>query len=527
MLAGLTALTIWCIVDPRPAAWWQTRASFGSLLGLTVIAGHAPFLFHRGELPNPDEAQMMSGAITLRQDFAPWRSVDLSTAGPLSVTPLLIAPDSFVYARWCAALCAAGAVLLSYLSLRDHPLTRAGALAASAFFVFMQDLELFQFSSEHFAVLLLATAGCMWFRRGTADPYLAAPVACFVIGLCLGAAVKAKLQSAPCATWLAGAFLVSLLMDRRGPTRQRVAAGGALVAGCLTVPLLFGILAFFQGVLPDMVASYGSNNLHYVGSNRPESSGYQPSVVWGLNYLLKPLGAAILVGLLMLPRFAASERRNTLLALGWLASAIAAVVLPGRGFRHYWFFVLGPLMVAFAFVAIPAATHFLATYPRAAVLSRAGLVLVTLGLVGLPAIHRCTSRREGALRQATAAIHSVKEAGQILRARAKPGDRLTVWGWRPELYVHSGLAQGTRDAVTVWQIAVFSRQAYYIQRFLADLAKNRPRFLADAIGPRGFGYPDRALHGHESLPPLRDLIQRHYDYLGETDGIRLYVRHDE
>ena len=72
----------------------------------------------------------------------------------------------------------------------------------------------------------------------------------------------------------------------------------------MAVPLGFMLLAMAQGVLPDLLNSYGLNNLHYVTTIGPARTfSYQPAMVWGLNYLLKPMGAVVLSCLLPGPQF--------------------------------------------------------------------------------------------------------------------------------------------------------------------------------------------------------------------------------
>lgn len=328
----------------------------------------------------------------------------------------------------------------------------------------------------------------------------------------------AKLQSAPCVAWLAAAAGGLLLLDARIPWSRRLTIFSALAAGCAGVPFGFVLLAAAQGVLPDMLHSYGLNNLQYVSSMDHGSPGYQPSLVWGLNYLLKPAGVVLLAGLACIPVFTAAERRTVFVTVGLLASAIVAVVLPGRGSGHYWFFVLGPVLLALGSVLGPAG-RWLAVRPRWVL---AGLVPL---LLALPLAHRLTSSRDQTLAGTLAALASVRDAGEKLHALARPGDTLTVWGWRPELHVYSGLPQGTREAHTQWLIEPIPQRDYYRQRFLHDLDRTRVRFIADAVGPGSFAYTDRTKAGHEIFPALVDLLARDYDLIGETDGVRLYARH--
>ncbi len=79
LLVGLVAWTLRDALrrDAAPLAgwkWWLVAA-------LTMLAFRWPVVWTPHQL-NPDESQLIAGAITLRHDPVFWRSVDGSTAGP-------------------------------------------------------------------------------------------------------------------------------------------------------------------------------------------------------------------------------------------------------------------------------------------------------------------------------------------------------------------------------------------------------------------------------------------------------------
>jgi hypothetical protein len=525
-LVLLSAHTVWTNITRAPNRWWHGRPFFALLLAATFIVAHGPLLGYGMGLPNPDEAQLLAGAITLRQHFAPWMNVDLSTAGPLSVLPLLLVPPGFQCARWLAALCIAAAMVLSWLAADRSPgsMSRIAALPVAAFFVCMQDIELFQFSTEHVAIVLLAAASCIWLAASAGCERAPRGGALFGCGVCLGAAVMAKLQSAPCVAWLAGYGAILLLTTPALTPAQRAGRVAALATGCAAAPGFFLLLALGQGVLPDLVHSYGLNNFNYVRDMNAGSPGYQPALVWGLNYLLKPAIAVTLLCLLAIRHFSPAQLRTAGLAVGLGLTAVIAIVLPGRGSRHYWLFVPGPVCLLMG-ALLPSAWQHLGTLVSSTRL-RGSMVALVFALLALPAFHRFGSGRNAAIEAQLPGTFSVRNAGRHLRSLAQTGDSLTVWGWCAELHVYSGLPQGTREAHTQWLIDPVPQREYYRQRFLADLARNRPRFIADAVGPHRFNYTDRSTAGHETFPPFAALMAEHYQFIGELDGVRLYVRHD-
>ena len=56
------------------------------------------------------------------------------------------------------------------------------------------------------------------------------------------------------------------------------------------------------------------------------------------------------------------------------------------------------------------------------------------------------------------------EIFQFLKLNKKV-DKLIVWGWKPELYLLSGLTPGTRETVNQKQIDFKSNRNYFRERF--------------------------------------------------------------
>jgi hypothetical protein len=100
-----------------------------------------------------------------------------------------------------------------------------------------------------------------------------------------------------------------------------------------------------------------------------------------------------------------------------------------------------------------------------------------------------------------------RRAAQLARRWSAPGDTLFVWGFRPELYVYTGLAAGARflDSqpltgvpadrhLTEWQpVESESTRAHR-----AELAGADPTFIMDGLGPLN---PRLALGAYADLRP--------------------------
>ena len=76
----------------------------------TVIAAWLPGILAGHELGNPDESQLIAGTLTFLKDPVPWRSADMSTAGPLDVLPLWLAAAAGLRPEFPAVRMVAGVV---------------------------------------------------------------------------------------------------------------------------------------------------------------------------------------------------------------------------------------------------------------------------------------------------------------------------------------------------------------------------------------------------------------------------------
>src|SRR6266581_6940683 len=87
--SGFVILAVLAFCFPRERAWWQRPSLFSAAMLIVLFAFRWPVIFDNRQYPDPDESQLIAGAMTLRYDPIFWRSVDGSTHGPLDEWPLL------------------------------------------------------------------------------------------------------------------------------------------------------------------------------------------------------------------------------------------------------------------------------------------------------------------------------------------------------------------------------------------------------------------------------------------------------
>lgn len=88
-------------------------------------------------------------------------------------------------------------------------------------------------------------------------------------------------------------------------------------------------------------------------------------------------------------------------------------------------------------------------------------------------------------------------------------DKIIVWGWKPELYILSGLSPAARDTVNQKQIDYKSKREYFRKRFISDFEKNNPTLVVDYVKPNGYMFTQET-QNVESFPDLTYLLKRDF-----------------
>jgi hypothetical protein len=164
--------------------------------------------------------------------------------------------------------------------------------------------------------------------------------------------------------------------------------------------------------------------------------------------------------------------------IGWLALSAVGVCAGLRFFPRYYFLLL-PVMV------LMAARGFGMLGRRRELVALLLLIPATrFGPTYLTALR-------GVAWRDTAMDRDSRQCAAVLRPLEKPGNRLLVWGYRPELYVYTGLPAATRyldsqpltgvpaDRHLTSSDAVETRDPARRRR---ELVQARPDFIVDGLG---------------------------------------------
>jgi hypothetical protein len=335
---------------PRPG-WRDGLVLLGFLL-----AWRWPFLLIANDY-NPDESQLLAGALTLAHDPVFWRSVDGGSSGPLNYYLMvpwhwLGLPLDYFTARLTSILLTWGALFVCLRTLAGSFGRMAawlGILPAAAFFATVGHPELTNLSTEHLPLFMIAAACGLLAGRAPAER-LRLWAACFIAG----ALPFTKLQTVPLGLALLGWAGWQILREPGATGRLRWRqAGAALVAAALPT-LLLAAMAAATGQVEAAVRRYFLQNIIYVGDKSSASVGETMRAMWhnseadGRFPLL--LGTA-LAGLLAAAVYFLRQRlRPSGLAVasgGLTLVAIAAIIAPRREFLHYALLLPVPLTLWF------------------------------------------------------------------------------------------------------------------------------------------------------------------------------------
>jgi len=547
---GFALLAVICL-GPLVASLFSEKAGdrlealvprwlFITALGVAFCAFRWPVLCANEEL-NPDESQIIAGAITLQQDPIYWRAVDGTTHGPMDSYPLLAArllgrPLDYSSARLIGSLLMLGAVLCLYRTLacfQSEMLARTGCLPAFCFFSFSTFWDFVHYSSEHVPVFLLALGAWLLAAELAAVPADGNKRSgrWFAAGLVLGAVPLGKLQGAPMAAALLLVASVFTLATGGRPVANRFRRVLVLAGGALTLPAFFALLTVATGQGRDVWLSYIVQNLQYTGNSHHTREEmlrqFWVYVAMAPGFYVLFSGATVFAGLTILrtPGFSRPALRLLILAVGYILAGLAAVLTPGRQYTHYLLWLSVPTVLLCA-ALLGAWWEAAGADPRGGRWQR-GLVLAGFaGLALAPQVsHRLNTPHDYLGRLGSYTAKPVPPVVKIIRQYARPGEHLAVWGWMCRYYVLTGMAQATRESHTERLISYSPNREYYRARYLSDLQRTAPPVFIDAVGPGNFVYQQRDV-AHELVPELAAYIAAHYKQVADVDGTRIYARHD-
>jgi hypothetical protein len=532
------AATLFLLLRPllRPAWQDRQRTDWGWSLAILVVlmAGRWPTWYITRQF-NPDESQLIAGAITLRHDPVFWRSVDGATAGPLDFFALLPAgwihgADDYFSARLTALGLIAVALIFAHQTIAlafGRLVARVTGFGTLCFESLTLHNDLLHYSTELVPVSLLAVAFFLAVQRFVvkADWRWNA-----VGGLLLGAIPLTKLQAMPLAVFLGLGWIIGewwLLKEHAAERRRRLVA---LCAGASVPLIVCALLLTATGQWRNAMISYFLHNLTYVDAADLPLKGVL-AMTWRIAIREDPVFVSWILGgglwlLLLSPLLRTPARPARLVAAAATAFFLVSLIciaVPRRPFLHYgqflvvpWTLVLGSItglvMERLGSRRAPLRCGVLC----AAVLCTTGGLLYLRASLPPPWAGRLTQYQ----------THPQGAVAKELRKYAQAGEALGIWGCMSNYYVEANLRQATREAHSQLEIIDSPHYDYFRQRYLADFRRSAAPVFVDAVGPGNYLFQNRALAHEVIFPELAAYVQDHYTPVAAVHGSRIYVRKD-
>lgn len=521
----------------RTSRWraWNHPALCFFLLLLAFVAFRWT-VFGAPEEFNPDESQLLAGALTLAEKGGLWQ-LDMGTCGPWSIVFLTAPhwlgwPVDYAGGRCVALLMSWGSVVFVWLAFRhlfSDRLARLLVLPMACTLVFTKYGELLQYSSEHAPLFYFAAAYWLLVTAFDASGRVAHRWRLGSGGFLLGVLPFTKLQIVPLGLLLGVCTLLWTWRQPGTPSGRRWRDAAWLCGGVLlSAGIVLGALAA-GGLLGHFYYAYLEMNVIYTGNRfYPwQDFGYwlwfMSGIAAGFAIYLWPSWIMTGIALPFWGSLAETLRRHLVLGGLFFLGGYFVVAAPGRTSQHYLQFIVLPTTVFLGVLYGGLLTH-----PRWPRWARAGWLVPLLVLgVGLQVQYFYADHSRphfGELRDAATRVPG--PVVQVLRTHARPGDTLSIWGWACRYYVQAQLPQATREAHTERQITPGPLREYYRTRYLADLRESFPPFFLDAVGPDGFAFKARENEGHETFPALGEFIATHYRLVADLESTRIYVRLD-
>lgn len=350
------------------------------------------------------------------------------------------------------------------------------------------------------AIYVLAVAGMAWkFARAKwteREGLLAAFFAAFFLTFDLPSAV---IPLASDMLLILPHFAAIYFAWRARPFWSGVAAGIGLLCNSKAIFVLAACALWQWRALPMLLAGFALPNAIAIGWMAAHGSArefYRQVWQWGSIYAANTFvenpwiegakrtadwigfHAALAIGAIL---FLWRERKWRIAA--WIGIAFIGVVLGLRFFPRYYFWLLPPMTIA-------AARGWASSKPwRPQWAGAALLVLLAVPLVRFAPLYVKLARGE-AWRDLDMDRDS-RAAAAKLRALARPGDTLFVWGFRPDIFIDSRLPAGTRFLESQPVSGVLAdrhlfESAPVAPNFIApnraELLATKPTWIVDGLG---------------------------------------------
>ncbi|MCE6989748.1 hypothetical protein [Dyadobacter sp. CY323] len=540
-LAGFLLILIFSILFVRTLVSGQSlrevpTRKWAMLFFALLLFMRLPFIAYNHEL-EVDESQMLAQALSLSKHWVYWKYVDGLTQGPLTIYALIVPswlgmPFDYTTARVMGFIVLTLTLLLTYLTF-ENLLGRKTALlvfAPTALFYLLSQGFFSALYNEYLVLLILAF--CFWVFSVIYNRVEPEPGWLFLLSFAAGTVPFAKLQGVPSAMLIV--VFAALLVFRRSTSKFRDLI--VLLSGGIAFPLIVLVLTLRFDAFDYFWKFYIIGNMEYSGGGTllTKLLAFPDFLLHSGQFIFLLFSYLVLIfwTLTKIIRNGALAKLSSLLfffALSSLLLAFYSVIKPGYYFQHYLQFLIIPLGLVSGELFKTAVgnqkweseTIKKASLGWLAVCILPHFVMKTGSSLGYASTQniRIASADLGLPLQETAAVTEIKKY-------IRPGENMTVWGWKPAYHLETGTAQGTADVMIYRLVTPSPKQVNYVEKYVKDLEHSKPVVFVDEITYRSIWFSDPALYSHDKVPAVRDFVSKYYSYVATVDGEKIYVRKD-
>lgn len=469
-----------------------------------------------------DEAQFIVSAWAAAEDPVFFKVTDCGSSGPLNIWPLLWsylageAPSQFS-SRLLASLFMAGIAVLVFATAQfligHQSLARAAAIPVAAVFALNRAATFGQYNSEipslFYIMLGLASAAYILTKCPVRWVWLAASLGGAALSMC----VLAKLQSVPMALVSGCAVLAATFYRMRG--MNSVPLYATILLASSAIPVLFGGFMLWGGEWEYFWQAYVLSAISY--RNVPgEATGAMWGILWRDKILcFYVVGATIFAlssGAICAIKKTANRRDWVifLFGVGFCVVGLWTSISPNKIYAHYLLY----LVVPFAILSIAAlALHSGSVANRLWMFFVLALIPILVGFRDVRWAQERLPRTEAAQK-----ILSV-----ILAGAPSNDDKISVWGYAPDIYLVAGRKSGTRIATTAFFFLDIPGRDIYLDRYISDLLEHKPKVFLDISPVQSKERNFRYLRSFKDIPEVARVISENYTYSGTYSGADIYL----
>lgn len=115
------------------------------------------------------------------------------------------------------------------------------------------------------------------------------------------------------------------------------------------------------------------------------------------------------------------------------------------------------------------------------------------------------------------------EVGLYLSQNLKKNDYLMVWGWDLEYYLQSKAQRSTFAIVPVFLDSKSKDKIHWINLYISDISKYKPKFILETVGPDRFYFSDKKIWSIENVSKkLMNKIKNSYTLTKSGENFRVF-----